>query len=268
VSLLERALHALGLTRGKPFDRFTSGERASAISSVTGLPVVRLELYERALRHSSLARLPGNRHLESNERLEFLGDAVLGLAVAEHLFHKFPDRDEGFLTRVRSKLVNKKALAHYAEKLGLQPLLAMSSDMERAGGRLNPSLLANAFEALLGAIYLDHGYSAARGFVLETLARSVDVEKKASQRENYKSLLLEYAQARGWPQPQYRVVDEAGPGHERVFEVEVLIGARVYGEGKGKSKKSAEQRAARAALRDLEDAAQDSGSERSAVLTG
>jgi ribonuclease-3 len=228
-------------------------EKEANIARVTGFPVKNLELYERALRHSSLARLPGNRHLQSNERLEFLGDAVLGLATAEYLYDQFSDKDEGFLTRVRAKLVNKKALAEYAETIGVQPLLEMSKDMERAGGRVNPSLLANAFEALLGAVYLDHGYPVARTFVVNTIVRSVDLHEKASRRENYKSLLLEFAQARGWPQPQYRVVDEHGPGHERVFHVEVIIGSLAYGTGKGKSKKSAEQRAARSALRNLEE---------------
>jgi ribonuclease III len=219
---------------------------------VTGLPVDRLELYELALRHSSLVRHKKNRHLKSNERLEFLGDAVLGLAAAEYVYERFPDKNEGFLTRLRAKLVNKRALARYAETITLQPLIEMSDDMDRAGGRLNPSMLANAFEALLGALYLDHGYIAARQFVLATIARTVNVNELAERRENYKSLLLEYAQARRWAQPTYRVLSEHGPGHQREFLVEVVIGDESYGTGQGRSKKTAEQRAAKSALKYLE----------------
>ena len=223
--------------------------------------MVNTELYERAVRHSSLVRHEADSELKSNERLEFLGDAVLGLAAAELLFERFPDKNEGFLTRMRAKLVNRKALAGYAESIGLPDVLEMSADMDRAGGRLNPSLLANAFEALLGAVYLDHGYVAANGFVLKTMRHTVDLDRLAKTRENYKSLLLEFVQARGWPQPQYRVLAEEGPGHARTFLVEVVIGNEGYGTGKGRSKKSAEQRAARRALKDLE--AEDADNEQS-----
>jgi len=199
-----------------------------------------------------LVRHRRHRHLQSNERLEFLGDAVLGLAVADYVYERFPNKNEGFLTRLRAKLVNKNALAQYAETTRIQPLLEMSEDMDRAGGRLNASMLANAFEALLGAVYLDHGYIAARTFVLATIAQTMDLDELAERRENFKSLLLEYVQARGWPQPQYRVLAEDGPGHQRTFLVEVVIGTEPYGSGRGKNKKEAEQRAAKASLRYLE----------------
>jgi ribonuclease-3 len=190
------------------------------------------------------------------------------MAAAEFLFERFPEKNEGFLTRVRAKIVNKKALTQYAGKVGLQHLIEMSEDMDRAGGRLNPSLLANAYEALIGAIYLDHGYAAARGFVLRTLQETFNLDELAHRRENFKSLLLEYAQARGWPQPQYQVLSEEGPGHRRVFAVEVLIGSEAHGRGRGRSKKSAEQSAARAALRSLESEGREDSDENGVALTG
>jgi len=251
LSLIARTLRTLGFQRE---DRGQSSpeDRKERISQVTGLPVNRFELYELAFRHSSLVRHKKNRHLKSNERLEFLGDAVLGLAAAEYVYERFPDKNEGFLTRLRAKLVNKRALADYADTILIQDLLEMSEDMDRAGGRLNPSMLANAFEALLGALYLDHGYIPARQFVLATIARTVNLSELAERRENYKSLLLEHAQARRWPQPTYQVLSEQGPGHQREFLVEVLIGDESYGTGQGRSKKTAEQRAAKSALKYME----------------
>ncbi|HLE56386.1 MAG TPA: ribonuclease III [Rhodothermia bacterium] len=251
MSLIARTLRTLGFQR-EDRGHASPEDRKERISQVTGLPVNRFELYELALRHSSLVRHKKNRHLKSNERLEFLGDAVLGLAAAEYVYERFPDKNEGFLTRLRAKLVNKRALADYADTILMQDLLEMSEDMDRAGGRLNPSMLANAFEALLGALYLDHGYIPARQFVLATIARTVNLNELAERRENYKSLLLEYAQARRWPQPTYQVLSEQGPGHQREFLVEVIIGSETYGTGQGRSKKTAEQRAAKSALKYME----------------
>ena len=251
MSLIARTLRTLGFQR-EDRGQVSPEDRKERISQVTGLPVNRFELYELALRHSSLVRHKKNRHLKSNERLEFLGDAVLGLAAAEYVYERFPDKNEGFLTRLRAKLVNKRALADYADTILMQDLLEMSEDMDRAGGRLNPSMLANAFEALLGALYLDHGYIPARQFVLATIARTVNLNELAERRENYKSLLLEHAQARRWPQPTYHVLSEQGPGHQREFLVEVLIGGEAHGIGQGRSKKTAEQRAAKSALKYME----------------
>lgn len=251
MSLIARTLQTLGL-KSEERGPISPEDRKQRISQVTGLPVNRLELYELALRHASLVRHKKNRHLKSNERLEFLGDAVLGLAAAEYVYGRFPDKNEGFLTRLRAKLVNKRALADYAETISMQHLLEMSDDMDRQGGRLNPSMLANAFEALLGALYLDHGFVPARQFVVATIARTVNLGEVAERRENYKSLLLEHAQARRWAQPTYRVLSEQGPGHQREFLVEVFIGEESYGTGQGRSKKTAEQRAAKSALKYLE----------------
>lgn len=268
MSFFERTLNELGLKRGRAGGGSPAADRRDEIARVTGLPVTRPELYERALRHASLVRHSQEESLKSNERLEFLGDAVLGLAAAEYLFEQFPDKKEGFLTKVRAKLVNTKALARYAETIQIRPLVEMSEDMDRTGGRLNPSVLANAFEALLGAIYLDHGYEPARDFVVATVDGTFNLEELVRKRENYKSLLLEFAQARGWPQPQYRVLSEEGPGHRRTFLVEVVIGKDSYGSGRGRNKKDAEQRAARSALKYLSEDDSDNPEGKGVALTG
>ena len=210
-----------------------------------------LALYEQALRHRSLLRGQPRSHLYSNERLEFLGDAVLGFVVAEYLYRHFPDETEGFLTRLRAKLVNGLALAHYAESIDLGLLILMSENMVQTQGRHNQTILADAFEAVIGALYLDRGINAARRFIHRTMLDHADLTGLAAKRDNYKSLLLEYVQAEGWSQPQYRVVTEEGPSHNRTFTVEVLVNEVPHGRGEAGSKKSAEQKAAREALKRL-----------------
>ncbi|RMF60009.1 MAG: ribonuclease III, partial [Bacteroidetes bacterium] len=198
----------------------------AAIERLVGMPVHDVALYTRALSHRSVARGRPDSHRYSNERLEFLGDAVLGFVVAEYLYRHFPDHDEGFLTRLRAKLVNGQTLARFAREIDLGPHLRMSDNMAQAGGRDNPSILADAFEALIGALYLDQGPAAARAFIQRVVLDAVDLDALARRRDNFKSLLLEYVQAHGWPQPRYRVTAEEGPSHERTFTVEVLLGDR------------------------------------------
>ncbi len=227
-------------------------ETLGVMRRLTGLPARNTSLYEQALMHRSVLRGQPSSHLHSNERLEFLGDAVLGFVVAAYLYEHFPDRNEGFLTRLRAKLVNREALAQAARRLGLGAYVRLSENMERAGGRDNDSILSDAFEALVGAIYLDLGLEAARVFVERALLAPLDLEALARRPDNYKSLLLEFAQARGWPQPRYRVVAEEGPSHARSFTVEAWIGNRRLGRGTASSKKQAEQQAACEALARLQ----------------
>lgn len=224
------------------------GTSRRAVEALVGMPVDRLALYEHALRHRSLFRGAVQDGTESNERLEFLGDAVLGAVVAEHLYHAFPDRDEGLLTRTRATLVNGKALARYAQALGLGPLILMSDNMAQADGRANTTLLADAFEAVVGALYLDLGFDAARRFVLDVVDRFVRLDEAAADTSNYKSLLLELVQGRALPQPTYAVVEEIGPSHSRTFTVEAQVDGVAHGRGTAPSKKAAEQEAAREAL--------------------
>ncbi|PAP78645.1 ribonuclease III [Rubrivirga marina] len=223
------------------------------VESLVGMPVGDLDLYEHALRHRSLFRGLTTDGTESNERLEFLGDAVLGTIVADVLYRRFPDRAEGLLTRTRATLVNGKALAGYAEALGLGPLILMSENMDSSEGRSNQTILADAFEAIVGAVYLDLGFSAARRFVTDVLDRCVDLEEAAADRSNHKSRLLEHVQGLGLDQPTYEVVSEEGPSHDRWFTVAAVVAGERLGEGEDRSKKGAEQAAAREALATLRD---------------
>lgn len=251
-SLLRKAVGWL-IRLGRPAGRARKEPSVSreAVEQLVGMPVSNMALYEQALLHRSVLRGRPDSYLFSNERLEFLGDAVLGFVTAEHLYHHFPDQDEGFLTRLRAKLVNGQALAQYAQNLNLGPLLLLSENMVQAGGRKNPTILADAFEAIIGALYLDQGEEAARRFIQEKVLDEIDLEQLAEQRDNFKSLLLEYAQSLGWPQPQYRVLLEEGPSHDKTFTVEVLLRDKPYGVGVAGTKKKAEQQAADEALRRL-----------------
>lgn len=234
-----------------------SGVARADIEKLVGMPISALTLYEHALRHRSVFRGHVTTGTESNERLEFLGDAILGAAVAERLYAEFPDRSEGFLTRMRANLVNGQVLADYARALHLGPLILMSENTARSEGRNNQTILADAFEAIVGALYVDLGFSAARRFVFRVIDQFVDLERVSVQRSNFKSLLLEYVQARGWTQPSYSVVAEEGPSHDRRFTIDVLVEGTPSGRGQAGSKKQAEQLAAREALDALqrEDAA-------------
>jgi len=221
------------------------------IAGLLNTSVGDLAVYRRALTHRSLLRMPGVEGQASNERLEFLGDALLDLIIAELLYHRFAERDEGFLTRLRAKLVSGKALATYARRIDLGVYVRMSENAARGEGRDNPSILADAFEALVGALYLDQGYEAARRFVRDEVLAGLDLREIAAHEENFKSRLLEAMQAEGRPQPTYRVVEEEGPSHDKTFTVEALVDDTPYGRGRASSKKQAEQEAAREALGEL-----------------
>ncbi len=206
----------------------------------------------KALTHRSYLRQVESTTIRSYERLEFLGDSVLGLIVAEELFSRYTDMTEGKLTKNKSILVNKKVLAHTAGVIGLGEYVFMSPDEERAGGRERQSILADSLEALFGAVYLDGGLEAARGVIRKVI--SFDFSKKSKQLalRNYKGELLERLQANGKGAPRYTVSDEDGPDHQKVFTVEVFVEGRRLGSGRGDSKKSAEQEAAASALVALE----------------
>ncbi len=237
-----------------PLDEVTDrGVSRHAIEALVGMPIRNLDLYEHALRHRSLFRGIQSDGTESNERLEFLGDAVLGTITAEILYRRFSDRTEGLLTRTRATLVNGKALAGYAETIGLGDLILMSENMESSGGRHNATILADAFESIVGALYLDLGFTAADRFVRHVLDKCVDLEVAAADKSNHKSHLLEHVQGLGQDQPVYETVSEEGPSHERMFTVAVVVEGERVGEGTDRSKKGAEQIAAREALKALRE---------------
>jgi len=184
----------------------------------------------------------------SNERLEFLGDAVLEFVVSKELYKKFPGEEEGYLTALRANLVNTVSLAGVAKKLDLGPLLNLSKGEEESGGRANPSLLADTVEAIIGAIFIDRGILDAEKFITESLL--VETEKRASEPlKDPKSLLQEHVQSKSFPAPKYQVVEENGPDHDKKFVVEVIVSGQVWGRGEGKSKSVAEQEAASSALK-------------------
>lgn len=184
----------------------------------------------------------------SNERLEFLGDAVLEFVVSKELYKQFPDKEEGYLTALRANLVNTVSLAEVAKKLDLGPLLFLSKGEEESGGRTNPSLLADTVEAIIGAIFMDRGIDDAEKFIYDNLL--IDAEKRATEPlKDPKSLLQEYVQSESLSAPKYQVASESGPDHDKKFVVEVLVSGEVWGTGKGKSKSTAEQEAAKDALK-------------------
>jgi ribonuclease-3 len=204
-------------------------------------------LFVQSLLHRSYLQYVDQRW-RSNERLEFLGDSVLNAAVAEFLYKVYPNMEEGDLTKLRSRLVNRKTLAQRAKDLHITDFLLLSSSAVQSIDSGSESILADAFEAILGAIYLDGGPEAARKFVNRTLLASGDVLNSAQTDDNYKSALLEYAQRNSLGIPRYSVLREEGPEHDRRFTIEVIIGNQSCGVGSGKSKKDAEQSAAAEAL--------------------
>ncbi|TVQ71385.1 MAG: ribonuclease III [Balneolaceae bacterium] len=223
-------------------------KKVKAISAMTGLPVCRPALYLKALRHRSLVAERNLAATESYEQLEFMGDAVLDLIVSEIIYKKFPEAGEGLLTQLRSRLVKGEMLAQIGRNIRLMDYIELGDRVKNQGVEHSESVLADAFEALVGAVYEDHGYEKCRDFVARLYRRYVDFDEMISARDNYKSMLLEAAQAKKMPAPVYRIVGESGPGHEKTFDVEVRVNDRVLGAGSGKNKKKAEQAAAQEAL--------------------
>ena len=204
------------------------------------------QLLEQALTHSSFAN-EGKKHGHNHERLEFLGDSVLSVIVARHLFLTYKDLPEGELTKLRASLVCEKALDVFAGQIELGKYLRLGKGEEMTGGRERPSILADAFEALLAAIYIDGGYEAAQTFVLGFIPRNLDVRRK-NKLSDYKTALQEIIQQNREERVEYVLVDEHGPDHAKVFTAEVLLNSNVIGRGTGSSKKQAEQNAAHEAL--------------------
>jgi ribonuclease-3 len=209
------------------------------------------ELLIQALKHRSYLIVSDQRKGVANERLEFLGDAVLDLVSSEYFYQHYPVKLEGELTQMKSVLVSGSVLAREARRFGLGKYLLLSDNEAKTGGRNRRSILEDAFEALVGAIYLDGGYNQARKFLhRELLEYSKDIFQDA-RHQNYKSMLLEYTQAKGIDAPEYLIKEEIGPEHRKQFVVEVMMDNTICGVGEGRTKKHAEQMAAREAARDL-----------------
>lgn len=203
-----------------------------------------------ALTHRSF--LNENRQIkQSNERLEFLGDSVLSVLTSTELFHRFPAYPEGQLTNLRSALVRAKTLSLIAKELRLGEFLQMSKGEEKSGGRENESLLADTFEAVLGAIYLDQGLTKAEAFLASHIFPLITVIEKQENIYDYKSKLQETTQQQSKISPTYKVAGESGPDHNKTFSIGVFLGDKLMATGQGRSKQEAEQEAARLALQVL-----------------
>ena len=219
------------------------------LEAAIGYHFQNITLLQNALTHSSYANERWHNSLMSNERLEFLGDSILGMQVAEFLFRSFPDRPEGELTRMRADMVCEKTLAAIAEQIGLGQHLLLGHGEDRLGGRKRNSILADAVESVIAACYLDGGMDAAKAFIQRFVLCHVPVAQM--QNVDYKTALQEKVQQKKNQTLQYRLVGESGPDHDKQFQVEVTLNGDVVGNGIGTSKKRAEQAAAKTAMEKL-----------------
>lgn len=208
-----------------------------------------IDLYKLAFRHKSAAQEVKHGIKDSNERLEYLGDAVLSAVIAHYLFQTFPYKDEGFLTKMRSRLVSRAQLNKLAMKLGIDQLIESNVD----GNPRNKSINGDAFEALIGAIYLDRGYAIAQKFIVNRILRHhIDIDEVESTETDFKSKLIEWVQKEK-KEVRFEVLEEIGTGHEKQYLVEVVIDSKHYGRGQHFSKKKAEQSAAEETMKMMEE---------------
>jgi ribonuclease-3 len=226
-------------------------DRARRFARHIGIPFKDQALLIRALKHRSYLSISNEERLSSNERLELLGDAVLGLVVTEYLYSRYPQHEEGQLTTIKSLVVSREILGSAARKLRLGDFILLNEAEEKAGGRQRQSILADGFEAILGAMYLDSGLVYVKKFIRKVLLKDLKMILSEEKHKNFKSILLEYSQSRNLGLPFYVVKDEEGPDHNKLFTVEVRVKNETLGCGKGTSKKTAEQYAARDALKKL-----------------
>lgn len=217
------------------------------LQDVLGYRFGNMELLNTALTHTSFVK-GENRNLVHNERLEFLGDAVLELIVSEYLFINNPQMNEGLMTRIRSRAVYENALFDAAMNIGLGQYLLLSHGEEHTGGREKPSILSDAIEAVIGAMYIDGGIQPAKKFILGFAVDSIREAAKTVTVKDNKTLLQEYIQQNHFGSLEYEVVSVSGPDHKRVFTMEVIINGKSYGRGRGCSKQEAGQNAAHATL--------------------
>jgi ribonuclease-3 len=222
-----------------------------ALQQTIGITFRDVSLLQQAFVHSSYTNENPGLHLPDNERLEFLGDVLLSFIVTEKLYHEFPHSGEGELTEIRISLIRQETLAQLALTLKLGDYLHLGKGEEATGGRERQTNLADAFESLVGAIFLDQGLDAARDFVLSKLGSHLERVSAEGIGRNYKALLQEFTQAKFKQLPTYRVVEASGPDHDKGFTVEVVLEDRVLGTGSGKSKRAAEMEAARSAWEKL-----------------
>ena len=216
------------------------------IESTLGYKIRDFDNFKKAFIHKSFSSQ--NDSLKCNERLEFLGDALLNFVVTDYLFNNYKSEWEGELTKKRALLVNKKVLADIGDSFGLGNYLVMSSAEEKDGGRTKQSILANAIEAVIGAIYLDSGFNSAKEFIIKKIYPDLVDILSSDAGKNYKGELIEYCQKKYKKTPDFKLIEEMGPDHDKTYIVEVFFNGHTLGTGKGKTKKEAEQKAASVAL--------------------
>jgi len=210
------------------------------------------KLLEKALTHRSYLSIPTNENLRANERLEFLGDSVLGLVTSQFLFENFPDKNEGDLTKLKSTLVSEANLSRISQSISLGKYLNLSEEEDKSGGRERNSIISDAYEAVIGAVFLDGGLApATRMIQMQILEKYLEITSDRTFL-NYKGELLEYMQALGLGLPKYEVLEEEGPDHQKRFTIAVSTKGKKMGEGVGKNKKEAEQKAAKMALQNID----------------
>ncbi|MCL5428460.1 MAG: ribonuclease III [Chloroflexi bacterium] len=226
-------------------------EPPQSLAKRLSLPIRDVRLIGRALTHRSYI----NEHpeaLEDNERLEFLGDAVLDFVVGAWLYNHFPEMTEGEMTRLRAALVSTDRLGEFGAQIRIGQALRMGNGEEESGGRRRLAMLCNAFEALVGAIYLEAGVPAVEAFLDPLLTKAVSQIRVGRGDRDPKSMLQEWVQARGLGAPTYRILSESGPDHSKYFQVEVVVGGKPVARGEGRSKQAASKAAATAAMKELE----------------
>ena len=215
------------------------------IESLLQFRVRNLSFYQEALLHKSAVKLYNKER--SNERLEFIGDSVLNLVVARYLYETYPQENEGFMTKLRTRIVSGKCLSSISRKMNIQNHIRMNNKALRQSWNTNDRILEDTFEALIGAIYLDQGYYQAKEFILKKLQHYIQIEDIMKD-TNYKDILMRYTQTNNRSLPVYTIKQEEGPNHNKCFCIQVIIDDHVVGEGVAKSKKQAEQRAAHSAI--------------------
>lgn len=223
-------------------------KKLQELEAKLGVSFLNKSLLNQALTHSSYGH---EKSASDNERLEFLGDAVLKLAITEYIYNKFPGHPEGELTKIRATVISDDTLGEVGKKLDMGEHLLLSPNERKSGGTRRKSNLANTFEAIIGAVYLDAGLGKARDMLIELLRDEVEKVSQVGFIRDYKSALQEFAQKHKWGLPHYRVIKESGPRHRQIFWMEVKVKSRRYGAGRGPNKKEAEQRAAAMALKRL-----------------
>jgi ribonuclease-3 len=235
-------VHRAGAARSIEAER---KKQLAAFQKAAAFRFKNIELLNLSFMHRSMANESGSK--VNNERLEFLGDSILGAVCATLLYQKYPEKSEGELAKIKSVVVSEGVLAAIARVLQIDTMLLLGKGEDLSGGRTKKAILADALEALIGALYLDSGYRAAYAFVSRCIAPEIDRVTDSGYHRDYKSLLQEICQRNFRVYPEYRMVKRSGPEHERIFWMEVIADNRVFGPGMGKNKKSAEQEAAKMA---------------------